>query len=609
MKRRDIVSKSELQEDLGLKGWFGGIATGLLMRIVGINRLNREYAKYADYEGPEFSARVLEGFGVKFDLPEEQLSRIPAEGGFITVSNHHFGSIDGLILNQVIGGRRADYRILTTFFLSRIEALKGGFLPVDNFRSGGAKSIQGIKMALKHIEDGGSLGLFPAGEVATYQKGDRRTAVGDKAVVEDKPWADNIVKMIANSGLPVIPIYFDGTNSKWFHRLGKIHPILRTIRLPHELMNKRGTVVKVRIGQPISLDEIALYDIPELGKYLRNRCYALQASCITECKQEPVIYTTPVAEQEDPKLFRDEIAAISDRIVFEIGDFKCYFTKPDDIPHTMRELARLRETIYRLENEGTGFELDTDRFDNTYHHLILWSASNQEIVGAYRVGVGTELMARGGVSEFYTSTLLKYDPSAVEYLSRSMELGRSIVAPQYQKDVLPLKLLLAGLAVVAYKQGVKYCIGPVSISGALPDFYKSLVVHFIRKTASLPSDGAPLAVPTHPFRPDYLCVNPDELLSRYLESVDNVDKLDRLVGVMSDGKYRLPVLVRKYFKSGAKIVDFNVDPDFNNCLDGLILLRLEDFPLDTIQTLVKFMPEDRQKAIIEIFTPKTEQKQ
>ena len=272
-----VVSAEQMRNTLGLKGKFGLRVANWILNLLDINKVNDIQSRYPDLKGPSFSEKVLEEVGVKYDLPQEDLKNIPAEGGFITVSNHHFGSIDGLILNAVVGSRRPDYKLLTTFLLALIPSLKEAFLPVDNLSGGkaDAKSVNGIRMALRHIADGGSIGFFPAGEVATWQHRKKRRE-GGFFTIQDKPWADNITKLIKRSGLPVVPIYFEGTNSKTFHRLGLIHPRLRTVRLIHELFNKRGTTVKVRIGRPILPEELEGREITELSWYLRGRCYALK---------------------------------------------------------------------------------------------------------------------------------------------------------------------------------------------------------------------------------------------------------------------------------------------------------------------------------------------
>ena len=596
-KQKYVVSEADLQNALGLKGAFGRFVTRRIHRLLEIHKVNAMHEKLMEHDGPEFSEAVLKEVGVTYEILPEQLARIPEEGGFITVSNHHFGSIDGLILSSVIGGKRKDYRILTTFVLALIPSLKSSFMPVDNLSGSKAsvKSVHGIRMALEHIHEGGALGFFPAGEVGTYQKGAKRTAVGNKKVIEDKPWADNIIKLIKNSGFPVIPIYFEGTNSRFFHFLGKIHPRLRTVRLIHEMLNKKGTHVKVRIGQAISPEEMSKYTVPELGRYLRNRTYALQAECLPKKELAAQNITEPLAEPVDPEIVRSEVAAIADRAIFEVGDYRCYLTTVDGIPNTMRELARLREETFRAVGEGTGKAIDTDRFDSFFHHLILWNIPNGEIVGSYRIGAGTETVVNhGGINGLYTSTLFNYAQGNEQLLSTCLELGRTFIQQKYQREVLGLKFLLTGLAASTVQfPEARYFLGPVSISNSIPDFYKSLIVWYLENKYTDPAVSS-LASSTHSFTPDFLAVNPEQLLSK----VESLDDLDRLILAISDGKYRIPVLVKKYFSYNAKLICFNVDPDFQDSLDGLILLKLSEFPKNYLKALVKVLPEDLQAAIL-----------
>ena len=584
-----VLSSEKLQGMLGLKGVLGRWITRLVMKILEIDKVNATQAKFAQDNAPDFSKHVLEEIGISYELPEEDLNKIPSEGGFITISNHHFGSIDGLILCDTVLRKRADYKLLTTFLLALIPNLREGFLPVDNLSGKtDTRSVNSIRAALKHISDGGAIGFFPAGEVATYQKGSARTALGESPVIEDKPWAANIIKLIKKSGLPVIPIYFDGTNSRNFHWLGKIHPRLRTGRLIHELFNKKGTFVKVRIGQPISPAEMVDMDLETLGAYLRNRTYALEARCIPEAmeKEAPM---QPIAPQEDPALVQAEIERISDRVLFESGDYRCYFTPSTDIPHTMRELARLREMVFRAVGEGTGNPLDTDVYDRHSKQLILWNIPNQEIAGAYRIGVGRELMGLpGGKDNFYTSSLFQFKDKIYPYLPLALELGRTIILPRYQRDISTLKLLLSGILTAgAREEGAEYTMGPASISNDFPPFYKSLIFHYMHKNCSM-EDASSLLQPTHPFRPGFLRVHPDQLLA----PCQNLEDVDRLLNALSDGKYRIPVLLRKYISFGAKLVCFNVDPDFENTLDAFVLMKLAEMPENSFRAFSKFLSEE-----------------
>ena len=589
-----VLEVDELQKALGIKGFLGRGIARLAYRWLELEKVNKVHHKFHDTVGPEFSDHVLEDVGVRYEIPPEQLERIPKEGGFITVSNHHYGAIDGMILSAVVGSRRPDYKILTTFFLSLIPSLKDSFIPVDNFSSGGARSIAGIRTALGHIADQHPLGLFPAGEVGTWQKGNNKVSLRKGKVVEDIPWAHNIVKLIKKSGLPVIPVYFEGGNSKSFHILGKIHPRLRTARLIHEVFNRPGTVVQVRIGQPIPAAEMAAMDLPALGSFLRSRTYALEGQLQESTPPSSQAAAAPLADPVPADEVRAEIAKLDHRMLFENGNYRAYLLQAAEAPVVMRELYRLREETFRSIGEGTGLALDTDEYDAYYKQMILWNVPNQEIVGAYRLGFGPEIMeTHGGVPGFYSDSLVKYGDKAEYYLARSMELGRSFIVQKYQREVQPLRLLLTGLAVSVLKDPkLEYYSGPVSISNDIPPFYKSLIVDYVRKNYPMP-DAERIAMPSHPFEPDFLSVVPDDLNI----ASGNIDALDRTLIALSDGKYRLPVLVRKYFCCGARLVCFNVDPLFCDSLDGLIFLKYSDFPKNTTRAVLRGLPDELQDAV------------
>ena len=591
-KQKEMFSREDLQRMLGVKGWLGKCLSGLIIKVLELDKVNRTQAKYASSMGPDFARDILQDQGITYDVPEGELDRIPADGGFITISNHHFGSLDGLILCDTVGRRREDYKILTTFMLSLIPNLSPNFLPVNNL--GGkndARSINSIRMALQHIKDGGALGLFPAGEVATYQKEGKRTAVSAQKVIEDKPWAPNMIRLIQKSGLPVVPIYFDGTNSRNFHFLGKIHPRLRTVRLVHELFNKRGTHIKVRIGRPVTPEEMAKFaSAEELGAYLRNLTYALEVNCIEEKKRADLQQMEPIMDPVDPAVVKAELESIPERILFECGDYRCYFTRPDDIPGVMTEIARLREVTFRTVGEGSGKAKDTDIYDTYYKHLILWNIPNGEIAGAYRVGVGKEVLQRP--EGFYTASLFAFREGLKPYLPKSLELGRSFITPRYRKEVLPLKLLLSGILTAgANCEGAEYTLGPVSVSSDFPTFYKSLILRYFLKNHSM-ENAENVVAPKTPFTPDFLRVNPDALLS----GCKSVEDLDRLLQYLSSGTLRLPVLFRKYACLGAKYVAFNIDKDFNT-LDAFIILWLGDMPENSFNSFAKFLKPEQLEEL------------
>lgn len=565
-----------------MKGPLGGCIATLAMSIAGLNKVNQIYEHISQYEGIDFAEKLLEHLNIKYDIIPEELEYLPKNEPFILVSNHPFGAVDGMMLLSIIGKQRSDFKILTNFILSHIPNLEENFFPVNPFtdKPGLRSSLKGLKMAKEHLENGGALGLFPAGEVSSN--------CNKEKIVKDIEWQPSIIKLIRSAGVPVVPVYFDGGNSKLFHLMGKISPLLRTVRLPHELANKKDKTISLRIGRPIPASEIEDFtSSEELGKYLWNRTYALEGNLPDETAENARKaggYTVPMAEPLDKEVLAQELATQQANILFNVGPYSCYLLNTKDIPNLMREIGRCREEAFRDVGEGTNNAIDTDKYDEYYKHLLLWDNDQKAIVGAYRLGFAGDIIAKMGIEGLYTHSLFRYSPQFKGQLRKSIELGRSFVSLPYQKEAIPLMLLIKGLmyTVIKYPH-IKYLIGPVSISAWYPHFYRSLMVYYLSKKQSIP-DFAKYVSPKMPFVPDYKRTDVDTLLANRL---DSLEKFDRFMYRLSNNQYRLPTLLKKYLKINCRILAFNVDPDFNYCVDGLIMMNLTEIPKSEIDSLSK----------------------
>ena len=574
-----------------MRGPVGWLIATFAMWILGFNKVNKANDRCKQYQGPEFSAHILKDIGIHYDLKPQQYNYIPQDGPFIVIANHPIGSADGMLMNTVIGTMRTDFKIMANFLLTMIPSLKESFIAVNPFSDSvsARSSLAGLRFAKEHLAAGGSLGLFPAGEVSTYQRAKNRSAL-KRHVVEDIPWPASVIKLIRNANVPVIPVYFEAQNSKWFHFVGRIHPMLRTLNLPNELFNKKGKTIPMRIGKAIMPNELAEFpDLEQLGGYLRSRVYAMEAEFNNPNEElmKPPEMVTPISLPRDKKAVVKEFDRLKNggKKLFDVANYQCYLAEADEIPVAMIELGRRREEAFRATGEGSNQAIDVDDYDKYYKHLILWDAKRKRIAGGYRLGIGSEIFEQhGGVEGFYTSSLFTYDKDFESTLRETIELGRSFVSLEYQKEALPLMLLLKGLmhSLMRYPDAV-YFIGPVSISNSYPKFYQSLMVYYLenKHNALLPENSA---LPTTPFEPDYLKINPRELLRK---KMDNFEKFDRFLMRLSDNTYRMPTLVKKYMKVNARIIAFNVDPLFNYSLDGLIILRIKDYPRAEILSMTK----------------------
>lgn len=587
---RKVVTNSDLKKALGMKGVFGTCVAGMAYGYLRLGKINRLFDGAADYQGREFADHLLENMNITIDVNPEQLENIPKEGGFFLVSNHPFGGIEGVMLLSAIAKVRPDFKLMANFILSHIPNLKECFFSVNPFEKNPEwkSSVGGIKGAVQHVADGHGLGIFPAGEVSRYHGHD---------YPEDLPWSTSIARMIKNANVPVIPAYWDGRNSKWFYAVDKIHSMLGTARLTKELINKHDRCFNLQIGKPIIPAEVSQYENPkELAAYLRSRSYALEANIPQNHESVDRSKAAPVEPQRDPKLFLQELEGIHEKgFLFSASIYDCYLADYNEIPNLMHELGRLREIAFRSIGEGTGKSLDTDEFDTYYKHLILWDNKKQQIAGAYRLGMGDEIMKTRGINGFYVSTLFRFDPAFGETLGKTIELGRSFVAVDYQREVLPLMLLLRGLAVVVLRNPeINHFIGPVSISTWYPKFYQSLIVDYVSKQHPVNPELAEMAKPITPFHPDFLKVDPEVLMKNNSSSIDRFDKF---MFRLSNGAYRVPTLFKKYLKLNAKFLCFNVDPDFNDTLDSLLFLTFSDFPEDEVMPLFKDAALEEQESV------------
>ena len=208
-----VVNNSQGQRALKVKGAFGAVLASAAMSAVGINRVNRIYSHIYQYDGIEFAEKFIEHMNIECDIDEQELENIPKEGPFIIVCNHPYGAIDGMLMLKTIGKIRPDFKILTNFILSYIPNLEKSFFPVNPFTDspGLRSSLKGLKMATEHIQGGGCLGLFPAGEVSSNCNPEKK--------IKDIEWQPSIIKLIHNAKVPVVPLYFSGSNSSLFHFL------------------------------------------------------------------------------------------------------------------------------------------------------------------------------------------------------------------------------------------------------------------------------------------------------------------------------------------------------------------------------------------------------
>ena len=512
-----------------------------------------------------FAARALEVLNVRADWRVVPGGEIPPRGPLLIAANHPHGVLDGLLLLEGLGRVRADLRILANFWLARVPELRDVCFFVDPFerRGAAARNLPGLRAAHRWLRRGGALIVFPAGEVAH-----ERTAAG---VVIDAPWRPSAAGLALAAAATVLPVHIEGGNSRLFSAAGNLHPALRTALLPRELLKARGRTVRVQTGTLLGERELTAYGST-----------AEAATRVIRAAVDQLKGARPVADHDRASGPGPAIAAAgpADPIAREIGrlpasallvdagNLRVYCAESSQIRETLDEIGRLREIAFRAVGEGTGQPRDLDHFDEQYLHLFVWHLERHEVVGAYRMGPTDRLVETSGVDGLYTRTLFRYDRRLLERLPPALELGRSFVRLEYQRNHTALLLLWKGIcAFISRYPRYRILLGAVSISARYHDRTRDLLVRFLEQN-HVHDELAALVSATNPHAPRLPRCTADAAAPR------TVEEADHCVAALEGAGEGMPVLLRQYLKLNARVLAFNVDPAFGDALDALMMVDL-----------------------------------
>jgi len=595
-----LVTAKEVAKAINVDkyGFLGTFSGWILMKILKISNLNKVYDRNRHLKDVAFLNGILDDLQIKFEIPEEDLKRLPKDGAYITISNHPLGGIDGVLLLKLMLEREPNFKIIANFLLHRIEPLKKYIMPVNPFENhkDAKSSVVGIKETLRHLSDGKPLGMFPAGEVSTYKDGKLKV---------DKPWEEGAIKVIRKAQVPVIPIYFHAKNSRLFYLLSKISGTFRTAKLPSEVFSQKKRVIKVRVGKPISVSEQNEYKtIDEYSEFLRKKTYMLANPFE---KESPFLPTPSLKLPKSPKkivtganqekmIAEVEVARNSDCRLLQSKNYEVFFSEAINIPNILHEIGRLREITFREVGEGTNESIDLDKHDKYYHHLFLWDNEANKIAGAYRMGLGSIIYPKYGINGFYLNDLFRFEPELYDMMHKSIEMGRAFIIKEYQQKPMPLFLLWKGImhTTLRYPEH-KFLLGGVSISNQFSDFSKSLMIEFMKSNYYDPY----IAQYIHPKKEYKVKLKDADKDFIFNETEADLNKFDKIIDELEPGSLRLPVLIKKYIKQNAKVVAFNVDPLFNNAVDGLMYIRIADIPDSTMKPVMEEFQKELERKLTE----------
>lgn len=541
----------------------GKLAIKLIKSLTHEKEINEFIQTHQHLRGFAFLNEVLDCFNFSYKINSKALNRIPSQGRVMMVANHPIGSLDGLALLKMVRSIRPDVRIVASDLLNNIEPLQSLFLGVDNMNEKASHKTQ-FKKILQALENEEAVIIFPAGEVSRIRPNG----------VRDGKWKAGFLKLARKANAPIQPIYVDARNSSLFYALSTLYKPLGTMMLVKEMFNKQHQEIQFYVGKLIPWKAVEKIDMPakKLANQFRKQLYKLDKESKFQKKGKQPFFETEetIAHPVDRKSLKKSLK--KSQLLGQTQDGKkIYLYDFEEDSPVMHEIGRLRELTFRTVEEGTGTAIDLDAYDNQYRHLVLWDEEDLEIVGAYRLGECKNLVANNGINSLYTSTLFNLKPEIESYLPNAIELGRSFVQPRYWGK-RSLDYLWYGIgAYVAQHPEVKYLFGPVSLSDAYPQNAKELIIGFYQQQFGSHQDLA------EGIRPVKLNKN-NQKIAEELFSGDYKESYKKLNTLLDLDGVKVPTLFKQYAEvaddKGCRFIDFSIDPDFNACIDALIMVDL-----------------------------------
>ena len=525
--------------------------------------LNLNAGEHGDSE--DFIEYIITKFDIRNDIiNKEFIDSIPRSGSVVIVANHPLGGLEGVLLSHILLKIRPDLKVLTNELLRSFPEFQNLFIGVDVLNANKQhENAKGIRDVARHLSQAGALLVFPAGTVSRINPFSMK--------ITDAPWSLTITRLARKYNAPIVPVFVSGRNSLGFYLSGLVHKRLRTILLPRAMIKKFGQRVLFVFGMPIPAVDIQRLDDDEIAtSYIRLCCKVLKNKAVNDLA-EPEVSVSALKKDVDQDVVSNHVATLEEYILYAEDNFSLYCLPHDALGPVAEQLAIERERTFRLVDEGTGNELDCDYFDPHYQHLFLWDKKGEKIAGGYRIGITADIIKTEGLRGLYSHSLFDYNQKFIEGMGNTIELGRSFVTENYQRQPKALDMLWKGIGrFVARHPTCHTLFGCVSISrqystiatALLTDtfLYNYGVDHAVKRKVKA---RKPLNNVDMPWTEDQI------------KNLSKIPILNKLVGRIDEGK-SIPVLIRHYLALNGQFVSFTVNEGFNRSLDGLIIVDLRN---------------------------------
>jgi putative hemolysin len=509
---------------------------------------------FAYLSGVDFIEQVLASFNFTYSVPSNEIENIPHQGRVVIYANHPIGSLDALAMIKLISQVRPDIKVVANELLMALEPLHSILLPVRNMTGGTPK--QHLNNIHQHLKSEGAVLIFPSGEVSRLRPNG----------VRDLHWHSGFVKIAKACQAPLLPMYANAKNSATFYGASMIYKPLASLLLVKEMFKQAKRTMPVKIGQLIPKEVVTSNDFPlkTQVKLLKNHLYRIGKN------RSPLFITQNAIAH--PESRSELLEALSQcELLGKTQDNKqIYLYQHRQSNPIMREIGRLREIAFRAVGEGSGKRRDIDKYDAHYLHLVLWDNRALEIVGAYRFASAKSLSQTKDNTGLYSQSLFNYQANFIPYFEQGLELGRSFVQPKYWGK-RSLDYLWFGIgAYLAKHPEYRYLFGPVSISDSLPERAKEMLVYFYQ--THFPSQQEMAQANS---RYGFTQAKDKELAQLY-PGKDYQTEFQQLKQTLANMESAVPTLYKQYgelcHQHGVRFLDFGIDAEFGNCIDGLVLV-------------------------------------
>ncbi len=529
----------------------------LMNRLIHSDEINHFVNNNHDKFNFEFIDELFNYLNFSYNMPSLDKQNIPSEGKLIIVANHPLGALDGLALLKAISEVRKDVKIVANDILLNLENIKDLFLPYNVFSFSAQKNnIENIEKA---IQDDCAIIFFPAASVS------RLSSKG----IRDGKWTKGALRFAKKFNAPILPVFIRGRNSIGFYATSLINKKLSMLMLAHEIFNKRNKSINLRVGNIIPTASLnnSINNESLQVKLLKKHTYKFHKMDNEIYKTEKTIIHPIEARVIKNELINSKLLAVSK------DEKKVYLCEFHTAKNVIKEIARLREITFRKVGEGTGEKFDFDKYDKYYKHVVLWDDKSLEIVGSYRIGICSEIIREYGVSGLYNSEEFAFNSEYSDFIDQSLELGRSFIQQKYWRSNA-LDLLWQGIAsLISDYPNIQYLFGAVSISNSYSETAKNMIVFFYNKWYG---SGQQIIKAKNRYS---LTKNQNAEMAEILKFSSVDDDFKVLKSNLKNMGFSVPVMFKRYTDlcqaSGVKFLDFNIDKNFSNCIDGMLILEIE----------------------------------